>query len=159
MLKLKKILNTCIAVGVMSVCFSLPMNVQGASILNECTENLENSVEDTQYSMLRGNILNYGNVKLSQLSSNSISIYGLTQCHIKSDDVYLSLYLERKVGGSYGTYKSWDYTKNDATSLSKSLIVSVPSGYYYRVRAYHAAADNGSSRESVTTLTNGVYVG
>lgn len=159
--KVRKIIDTCIVAGMMSFCMFLPMTVHAAGILDEVTkeETLENSAEDTKYSMLRGNILNYGNVKLTELSSNSINIYGLTQCHTKCDDVYLSLYLERKVDGYYGTYKSWDFSKTDATSLSKSLVVAVPSGYYYRVRAYHAASDSGSSKESVTTLTSGVYVG
>ena len=31
--------------------------------------------------------------------------------------VYLSLFLERKVNGSYGTYKIYEYTANNVTSL------------------------------------------
>ena len=145
----------------MCVFLLFPVMIHASSILDEVTETetLDNYAEDTVYSILRGGHLSHGNASITELSSNSISIYGLTQCHHTCDNVYLSLYLERKVNGSYATYKSWDYSTTSATSLSKNLIVSVPTGYYYRIRGYHAAQCDGSSKESVTTLTDGVYVG
>ena len=84
-------------------------------------------------------------------------IYGLTQCHKKCSKVYLSLFLERKVNGSYGTYKIWEFTANNASSLSKTIDVAVPSGTYYRVRGYHAASQSGT-KESTSTLTSGIMV-
>ena len=101
--------------------------------------------------------MNFGNMKIQRLSSNEIGIYGLTQCHKSCSKVYLSIYLERKVNGSYGTYKYWEYTANNVTSLSKGLQVAVPSGTYYRVRGYHAAS-NGGLKESTSTLTSGIMV-
>ena len=80
-------------------------------------------------------------------------ISGLTQCHKKCSKVYLSLFLERKVNGSYGTYKIWEFTANNATSLSKTIDVAVPSG----VRGYHAASQSGT-KESTSTLTSGIMV-
>ena len=71
--------------------------------------------------------------------------------------MYLSLYLERKVNGSYGTYKYWNFTANNASSLSKEIDVAVPSGTYYRVRGYHAASQSGK-KESTSTLTQGIMV-
>ena len=112
------------------------------------------SSEDTVYSVLRGTNLNYGTTKVSKLASNKVGVSGITQCHHACDTVYLELYLERKVNGSYSVYKSWSFTTNNATHLTKSLKVIVPSGYYYRVRGYHAAKDG--SKESVTTVTKGV---
>ena len=46
--------------------------------------------------------------------------------------------------------------KKNATNLVKDITVIVPSGYYYRVRGYHAAKDG--SKESTTTLTSGILV-
>ena len=69
----------------------------------------------------------------------------------------LSLFLEGKVNGSYGTYKIWEFTANNATSLSKTIDVAVPSGTYYRVRGYHAASQSGT-KESTSTLTSGIMV-
>lgn len=132
--------------------------MQASSILDEVTdlETTEDYSEDTSYSRLRGNNLNSGTVKVQKISSNEIGIYGLTQCHHVCDTVYLSLYLERKVNGSYGTYKYWEFTANNVSSLSRGINVIVPSGTYYRVRGYHAAKDG--SKESTSTLTQGILI-
>lgn len=107
--------------------------------------------------MLRGTNLNLGSVKIQRMGSNEIGVFGLTQCHKTCSKVYLSLYIERKVNGSYGTYKILEYTANNATNLSKTLNIAVPSGTYYRVRGYHAAS-NGGLKESTSTLTQGIMV-
>ena len=96
-------------------------------------------------------------MKIQKISSTEVAIDGLTQCHRKCAKVYLYIYLERKVNGSYGTYKYWKYDVSNATNLSKGIRVAVPSGTYYRVRGYHAAS-NGGLKESTTTLTSGIKV-
>ena len=120
-------------------------------------ETTEDFAEDTSYSLLRGTNLNLGSVKIQRMGSNEIGVFGLTQCHKTCSKVYLSLYIERKVNGSYGTYKILEYTANNATNLSKTLNIAVPSGTYYRVRGYHAAS-NGGLKESTSTLTQGIMV-
>lgn len=132
------------------------VSAQPLSIMDE-VETTADYAEDTSYSLLRGNHLNLGTVKVQRISSNEIGIYGVTQCHHTCGKVYLSLYLERKVNGSYGTYKYWEFTADDATSLSRGLNVAVPSGTYYRVRGYHAAKD-GTIKESTSTLTSGILI-
>ena len=132
------------------------VSAQPLSIMDE-VETTADYAEDTSYSLLRGNHLNLGTVKVQRISSNEIGIYGVTQCHHTCDKVYLSLYLKRKVNGSYGTYKYWEFTADDATSLSRGLNVAVPSGTYYRVRGYHAAKD-GTIKESTSTLTSGILI-
>ena len=135
-----------------------PLPVQASSILDKVTisETMDESAEDTSYSRLKGNNLNLGRAKITKLASNKVNVYGLTQCHHECDEVYLYLYLERKVNGSYGTYKFWKFDKTDASNLTASIDVIVPSGSYYRVRGYHAAKDG--SKESTTTLTSGILV-
>lgn len=132
------------------------VSAQPLSIMDE-VETTADYAEDTSYSLLRGNHLNLGSVKIQKVSSNEIAIYGLTQGHHTCDTVYLYLYLERKVNGSYGTYKSWKFEANNVTSLSRTLDVAVPSGTYYRVRGYHAAKD-GTIKESTSTLTSGILI-
>ena len=146
-----------ILAGMLAVLSVTP--VSAASLL-EKVEPLETEAdfaEDTSYSLLRGNNLNFGTTQIKKLASNKINVYGLTQGIRLCDTMYLSLYLERKVNGVYSTYKSWDFTKNDVTALDQSINVIVPSGYYYRVRGYHAAKEGGV-KESTTTLTNGILV-
>ena len=153
-----RILGISLAAGLLASMTLTAVPVQASSILDKVTseETTEDHAEDTSYSLLKGNNLNYGNVKVQRILSNEIGIHGLTQCHHACDTVYLSLYLERKVNGSYGTYKYWEFTADNVTSLSKELVVIVPSGTYYRVRGYHAAKDG--SKESTSTLTQGIMI-
>ena len=160
----KKLLGLLMAAGMsVSMCVT-PVLAETTSILDgiadeEITdeETTEDFSEDTSYSVLRGTNLNMGNVKIQKVNSGELAIYGLTQCHKKCSKVYLSLYLERKVNGSYGTYKYWEFTGSNATSLSRTINVIVPSGTYYRVRGYHAAS-NGGLKESTSTLTQGIMI-
>lgn len=154
----KRILGIGLAAGILASVSVTAVPAQAASILDEVSdlETTEDYAEDTVYNRLRGNNLNYGNVEVQKISSNQIGIHGLTQCHHACDTVYLYLYLERKVNGSYGTYKYWRFEANNVTSLSKEINVIVPSGTYYRVRGYHAAKDG--SKESTSTLTSGILI-
>ena len=155
----KKILGISLAVG-LSVGMSIaPVYAYTISILDEITEEetTEDWSEDTSSILARSSNLNFGNAIIKKISSNEIAISGLTQCHKKCSKVYLSLFLERKVNGSYGTYKIWEFTANNVSSLSKTIDVAVPSGTYYRVRGYHAAS-NAGVKESTSTLTSGIMV-
>lgn len=142
--------------GILALGNATMVSAQTTSILDE-VETTADYAEDTSYSLLRGNHLNFGTVKVQRISSNEIGIYGFTQCHHTCDKAYLSLYLERNVNGSYGTYKYWEFTADDATSLSRGLNVAVPSGTYYRVRGYHAAKD-ATTKESTSTFTSGILI-
>ena len=155
----KKILGITLAVGLSTGMSIAPVQADTISILNEITdeETTEDWSEDTSSILARSSNLNLGNAKIRRVASNEIVIYGLTQCHKKCSKVYLSLFLERKVNGSYGTYKIWEFTANNVTSLSKEIDVAVPSGTYYRVRGYHAAS-NAGVKESTSTLTQGIMV-
>ena len=159
MSKRKKLLGLLMVAG-LSVGMSVtPVLAETTSILDEITdeETTEDFAEDTSYSVLRGTNLNLGNVKIQKVSDHEVTIFGSTQCHKKCAKVYLSLFLERKVNGSYGTYKTFEYTANNVTSLDKGLNILVPSGTYYRVRGYHAASNDGL-KESTSTLTSGIMI-
>ena len=164
MSKRKKLLGLLMAAGMsVSMCVT-PVLAETTSILDEIAdeeltdeETTEDFAEDTSYSLLRGTNLNFGHVKIQKVTSGELAIYGVTQCHKKCSKLYLSLYLERKVNGSYGTYKYWEFTGSNATSLSRTIDVIVPSGTYYRVRGYHAAS-NGGLKESTSTLTSGIMI-
>ena len=155
----KKILGISLAVGLSVGMSVVPVCADTISILDEITdeETTEDWSEDTSSILARSSNLNFGNVKILREASNEIIITGLTQCHKKCSKVYLSLFLERKVNGSYGTYKIWEFTANNVSSLSKTIDVAVPSGTYYRVRGYHAAS-NAGVKESTSTLTQGIMV-
>ncbi|RHA45621.1 MULTISPECIES: DUF6147 family protein [Blautia] len=155
----KKLLGLLMAVG-LSVGMSVtPVLAETTSILDEITdeETTEDFSEDTEYYPARSTNLNFGTVKIQKVNSGELAIYGLTQCHKKCSKVYLSLFLERKVNGSYSTYKVWEFTGKNVTSLSRTIDVIVPSGTYYRVRGYHAASNDGL-KESASTITQGIMI-
>ena len=155
----KKILGITLAVGLSTGMSIAPVQADTISILNEITdeETTEDWAEDTSTILARSSYLHFGNAKIVKKSSNEVALSGLTQCHKQCSKVYLSIYLERKVNGSYGTYKYWNFTANNVSSLSKTIEVIVPSGTYYRVRGYHAASQSGT-KESTSTLTSGIMV-
>ena len=160
----KKLLGLLMAVG-LSVGMSVtPVLAETTSILDavaeeELTEEetTEDFAEDTEYYPARSTNLNCGNVKIQKVNSGELAIYGLTQCHKKCSKVYLSLFLERKINGGYSTYKVWEFTGKNVTSLSRTIDVIVPSGTYYRVRGYHEASNDGL-KESASTLTSGIMI-
>ena len=155
----KKLLGLLMAIG-LSVGMSVtPVLAETTSILDEITdeETTEDFSEDTEYYPARSTNLNFGTVKIQKVNSGELAIYGLTQCHKKCSKVYLSLFLERKVNGSYSTYKVWEFTGKNVTSLSRTIDVIVPSGTYYRVRRYHAASNDGL-KESASTITQGIMI-
>lgn len=154
---MKRITKKLLAIICLIVCFSLTniIPVMAEELITDL-ETEDDFSEDTVYSVLRGNNLNFGTTTVKKLASNKVAVSGITQCHHECDTVYLNLYLERKVNGTYSTYKSWKFTSSNASNLTKDITVIVPSGYYYRVRGYHAAKDG--SKESLTTLTKGVLV-
>ena len=160
----KKLLGLLMAVGVSVSMGVTPVLAETTSILDEISEEeltdeetTEDYAEDTSYSMLRGTNLNLGNVKIQKVSNHEVTIFGSTQCHKKCAKVYLSLFLERKVNGSYGSYMTFEYTSINVTCLDRGLYILVPSGSYYRVRGYHAAS-NGGLKESTSTLTSGIMI-
>lgn len=156
-MKRRKAWISCILALVMMASTMFASVVCAAEEIQTATETDADFAEDTSYSLARGNSLNYGTVKISRLSSNEVNLYGLTQCHTACDTVYLSIFLERKVNGTYSTYKYWDFSRDNNTQLMRSMNVIVPSGYYYRIRGYHAAKE-GNIRESTTTITQGILV-
>ena len=155
----KKLLGLLMAVGLALGMSVTPVLAETTSILDEITdeETTEDFSEDTEYYPARSTNLNFGTVKIQKVNSGELAIYGLTQCHKKCSKVYLSLFLERKVNGSYSTYKVWEFTGKNVTSLSRTIDVIVPSGTYYRVRGYHAASNDGL-KESASTITQGIMI-
>lgn len=151
--KMKKI--TRIICLIVCLCLMNIVPVMAQEVVDDIETDAD-FAEDTTYSVLRGNNLNYGTITIKKLASNKVGISGITQCHHSCSKVYLSISLERKVNGTYSTYKDWDFTASNVSNLTRDITVIVPRGYYYRVRGYHAAKDG--SKESVTTLTSGVLI-
>ena len=126
-------------------------------VYHDLTET-ETEVSDYAQVLQKGAYLSGGSVKLVDKGSGKISIYGSTNGYQRCDTVYLNIYLERSTNGrNFYSYLSWEYSASNVSSLSKSFTKSVPKGYYYRLRGYHAAKEGGV-KESTSTITGGLYI-
>lgn len=155
--KMKRIVSLLFLACCCNILFAVPAMAESLSDdFSVETDTNEDYAEDTTYNVLRGNNLSFGTTTIKKIASNKVGISAITQCHHVCDKVYLDVYLERKVKGTYSTYKNWSFTASNASNLVRDITVIVPKGYYYRVRGYHAAKDG--SKESTTTLTSGILV-
>ena len=156
---LKKFMILAVA-GMMTAGFGVSTQATEIDLADPLgTETDADYAEDISYStsLARSSHLNCGVSTIKRLSSNEVSITSTTQGHHECDKLWLDMYLERKVDGVYSTYKYWNFTALNSTSLTRSMNVIVPSGSYYRLRAYHAAKE-GTTKESTTTRTQGILV-
>lgn len=119
----------------------------------------QSEAEDLQQSRLRNSYLAQGFVKITNNGNGVVGVGGSTSCFVTCDVVKLNLYLERSKGDSnFSSYKSFTYTVNNDSSLTRSLNYAVEKGYYYRLRGYHYASKNGKA-ENLISRTNGIYIG
>lgn len=114
------------------------------------------TVEDTATPRARGDVLNKGYIRLSNIDGKA-SVYGETLGNYLSDEICLELYLEKYSGTTFNSYADWSYVKHNVYYVDASLTVSVPKGYYYRLQGYHYVSDDGLF-EAVGTMTDGLQI-
>lgn len=95
-----------------------------------------------------------GTSTINKISSSKVGAGGTTNA-AKKCNVSITSILERKnSSGSWERVISWTQDNTNAFYAMISKSVTVPSGYYYRVRSYHyAGTDTASSH------TNALWVG
>ena len=106
--------------------------------------------------------LSYTTFKLWGLSSSeeegtitvTMHVTNTGEIAAKKCSVSITCILERKVNRSWVRVTSWTQTNENASHVMISKSVTVPSGYYYRVRSHHYAAT-----DSATSYTNALWIG
>ena len=103
----------------------------------------------------RGDDLQAGTSKVAKSSSTAISAGGTTTAKHTVSNIGLTVVVERLKKGTstWAYYRTWDATKTNASYVSSSKKLTVPGGYYYRVRCTHWANSDASS-----SSTNGIYM-
>lgn len=137
-------------------------------VIGDVTAFAEVESEDIAYSelMTDGALVGYagtqtwgvylasGNSVINKISSSKVGAGGTTNA-AKKCNVSITSILERKnSSGSWERVISWTQDNTNAYYAVISKSVTVPSGYYYRVRSYHYA-----STDSATSYTNALWIG
>lgn len=128
----------------------LGKEVDGSILTNE------ESAEAIWQNVARGNLLDQGIAKISDIGNRTVNIYGAVLAYRTCDKLILKLTLQQYNGGwiNYGTYGD---TVTNASSMSRSYNVKVAGGHYYRLKAA-CVAMKGSNSESQGPITNGIWI-
>lgn len=115
----------------------------------------EESTEQIGYITVqpRGVYLQSGYSQISKVGAGKIAVGGTTTAQKVVSEVSINVNVERKVNGSWEHYISWTATKKNAGAVTSSKTLTVPKGYYYRVKCVHYANSDVSS-----SYTNGLYI-
>ena len=128
----------------------LGKEVDGSILTNE------ESAEDIWQNIARGNILDQGIAKITNIGNRTVNIYGATLAYVTCDKLTLKLTLQQYDGG-WVNYATREASVTNASSMSRSYNVKVAGGYYYRVKAA-CVAQKGSTYESQGPITNGIWI-
>lgn len=146
-MKRKKILSK---VAAMATAAMLIFSVSG-QIVNAAEESNEQIGYITIQS--RGAYLQSGYSKISKVGDGKIAVGGTTNAQKIVSTVSINVNVERKVNGEWLHYTSWTSTKSNAVAVTSSKTLTVPKGYYYRVKCVHYANSDVSS-----SATGGLYI-
>ncbi len=107
----------------------------------------EESAEQIGYITVqpRGVYLQSGYSQISKVGAGKIAAGGTTTAQKVVSEVSINVNVERKVNGSWEHYTSWTSTKKNAAAVTSSKTLTVPKGYYYRVKCVHYANSDVSS--------------
>lgn len=92
----------------------------------------------------RGYYLISGTSIINKQASNKIGAGGVTNAYVDCK-VSVTVIVERLVSGSWVVVTSWTKSLASDTTAMSSKILTVGSGYSYRVRCLHYAASDASS--------------
>lgn len=143
----------------MLICFSSVMswdvcaNAQDSEDITMSELMTEDALIGYAQSQTWGVYLSSGQSIINKISSTKLAAGGVTNA-AKKCSVSVTAILERKVSGSWVRVTSWTQTNDNAVYAGISKSVTVPSGYYYRVRSHHYAATDSS-----TSYTGALWIG
>lgn len=125
--------------------------IDGSRLTNESCS------EVSLYNYNKGNILNQGTAKVTDNGNGSVNVYGAVYGSVTCDKLILKLTLQRYSNGSWYNIRTFSDTAYNTALLTKSYNVQVTRGSNYRVKAA-CVAQKGSTTESKTPITNGIYI-
>ena len=112
----------------------------------------------TEELIARGTYLASGNGKLTKKGNGYVNVAGSTSCNRVSDEVKVTLHLQRLVGNTWtNVYTLGPKTAKNTSYVSNSKNYTITGGYYYRVSGSHSAK-KGSTVEATASYTDGLWI-
>lgn len=112
----------------------------------------------TEELIARGTYLASGNGKLTKKGSGYVNVAGSTSCNRVSDEVKVTLHLQRLVGNTWtNVYTLGPKTAKNTSYVSNSKNYTITGGYYYRVSGSHSAK-KGRTVEATASYTDGLWI-
>lgn len=141
---------------IIALFFALLLTITGV-VAGEGKVYAEESIQDVELSNIwtedalvgyattktRGIYLLDGVSIINNAGGGKIGCGGSTTAAVKCK-VSVTAIVEKKVNGSWTRVTSWTVTNTNAYSATASKVLSVASGYYYRVRCAHYAGSDSS---------------
>ena len=124
-----------------------PVCIDGSYLLDT------DSSEVTVGSMTRGVYLRSGSSTINKQGTGLIGAGGDTTANKVVDNISILVRVERLVNGKWVRYTSWSAAKEDTYYVSTSKVLSVPTGYYYRVWCSHYAGSDSNQ-----SFTDVIYI-
>lgn len=158
--KLKKSVVAMLALSLFLAVSSVSASADGLEDLGKEVDGSiltnEESAEAIWQNVARGNLLDQGIAKISDIGNRTVNIYGAVLAYRTCDKLILKLTLQQYDGG-WVNYGNNGDTVTNASSMSRSYNVKVAGGHYYRLKAA-CVAQKGSSSESQVPITNGIWI-
>lgn len=151
------LLAVCMFMGMSMTTYASENNPEVGDIVDGSLLTNETSSEITIYNRARGNILDRGVARISEIGSGQINVYGAVLPSVKCDKLRLEMTIQRLVGGSWANIKSYSDVAYNSSLLSKSYNYSVTKGYYYRVKVA-CIATKGGTTETQMPVTDGIWI-
>lgn len=112
----------------------------------------------TPEGIARGTYLASGSGRLTIKGTRYVTMSGDTTCNRTSDEVKVTLHLQRLVGKTWTTvYTLGPKVAKNTTYVSNSNNYTIAGGYYYRVSGSHTAI-KGTTTETTASYTDGIWI-
>lgn len=102
-------------------------------------------------------VITYVKSSISKKSTTSVSISAITETSSSVTRLGGYINVQRWINNKWSTYTTISFWNYNAARATKSTTVSVPSGYYYRLRVNHVAINTYGTKQ-VTSITTSVLV-
>ena len=115
------------------------------------TQDSESTV--TVYPRSRGVYMLNGSGMITNPGIGKVGASGSTVAHHTVNQIGVTVRVDRYVDGGWITYTSWNHNLYNTYYAGTSKIITVPRGYYYRVRTSHWAAS-----DTAMGSTDGIWI-